>query len=516
MGGAATTVTWTSSDVTNKVAVNSSGNVTVAADAALGDYTITATSTANSGKKGTATITVTVAPAPEPTPAADIDYAAEQLTGLVPNGAYIINGTAVTADGNGKAAIDGSWMGTTVNVVKKGNGTTTTDSAAQMLSLPSRPAAPVDISVTDITYSGANDGSLLNVNLAMEYKIGNTGTWTNITGTSVVGLAPGVYDVRVAATESAFASIAARVTIHDLGATIPAAPNVSADDASNTIVGLDTTMEFSIDGKAYVRYDGTNMPQLSGEHTVQVRVAASGSVPAGPSTTLIFTTNASVPAGGLTVTAIDPSGAANDGKTRIAVTPTADGAHRLVYFNFGRGTVDVPNVGDTLSGYLNVPIDRLIPAANGDKIGVAEVDAQGKVVKFGQTAASVIAEQSVTQPTNESSTGTTGPNEASTGPNEESVDVLVNGKVESAGKATTTELGGVKTTTVAVDPAKLQAKLNAEGANAVVTIPVKSASDVIVGELNGQMVKNMENLSSTLVLPDGQGNYTFLSPGNPY
>ncbi|MGO4541294.1 S-layer homology domain-containing protein [Paenibacillus sp. 2TAB19] len=458
---------------------------------------VKATSSAFASDAQSVTIAAFISP-PETTPEAVIDYAAEQLTGLVPNAAYSINGTAVTADGSGKVEIDGSWLGEIVNVVKKGNGTTTADSTAQTLSLPSRPAAPVDITVTDITYNGANDGSILNVNPTMEFKIGNAETWTNITESSVVGLAPGDYYVRVAATESAFASIPAQATIHDTDATIPGEPNVSADDAGNVIIGLDTTMEISVDGEAYVRYDGTNMPQLSGEHTVQVRVAASGSIPAGPPATLIFTTNASVPAGGLTVTAIDPRGAANDGKTRITVTPATDGENSLVYFNFGSGIVDVPNVGDTRSSYLNVPSDRLIPAANGDKIGVAEVDAQGQVVKFGHTTARVIAEQSVTPPTNE----------ASTGPNEESIDVLVNGKVENAGKATTTESGGVKTTTVVVDPAKLQSKLDAEGVNAVVTIPVKSKSNVIVGELNGQMVKNMENLLATLVLQTDKGSYT--------
>ncbi|WMT41196.1 Ig-like domain-containing protein [Paenibacillus sp. D2_2] len=59
--GAATTVTWSSSDATNKVAVDSTGKVTVAPDAAMRDYTITATSTADSSKTGTATITVTAA-----------------------------------------------------------------------------------------------------------------------------------------------------------------------------------------------------------------------------------------------------------------------------------------------------------------------------------------------------------------------------------------------------------------------------------------------------------------------
>jgi len=366
---------------------------------------VKATTTAFASELQTVTIAAFNA-ASEPTPAAEVDYAAEQLTGLEPNGVYDIDGTTVTADSSGKATINGSWLGKSISVVKKGNGTTTADSSEQTLSLPARSAAPVGISVTDITYNGANDGSIFNLNVTMEYRKGNDGPWTRATGTSVVGLENGDYYVRVAATESSFASIPAQVTIHDSNATIPEAPNVSADDANNAIVGLDTTMEFSVDGGAYIRYDGINAPQLDGERTVQVRVAASGSIPAGPSTTLIFTTN--------------------------VVVPTVPPAPPIV---------------------IETPTDK-------------------------------------------------------SGSDEETVNVLVNGKVENAGKAVITESGGIKTTTIIVDPAKLQAKLDAEGAQAVVTIPVKSNSNVIVGELNGQMIKKMEDQSATLVLQTDKATYT--------
>ncbi|MBP2001399.1 hypothetical protein J2Z69_002442, partial [Paenibacillus shirakamiensis] len=63
VGGAEQTVTWTSSDVSGKVAVDSTGKVTIAGDAALDTYTITATSTFDGSKQGTATITVTERPA---------------------------------------------------------------------------------------------------------------------------------------------------------------------------------------------------------------------------------------------------------------------------------------------------------------------------------------------------------------------------------------------------------------------------------------------------------------------
>ncbi|ALS25048.1 S-layer homology domain-containing protein [Paenibacillus naphthalenovorans] len=99
-----------------------------------------------------------------------------------------------------------------------------------------------------------------------------------------------------------------------------------------------------------------------------------------------------VPASGLTVTASDVMGPGTDGKTQLSVTPGADTGNKLVYKNIGTGTVTVPNVGDTLSGYTDLPADGIIAAANDDKIAVAEVDGSGKVVKFGQTTAVVVAE----------------------------------------------------------------------------------------------------------------------------
>ncbi|MFB9278576.1 putative Ig domain-containing protein [Cohnella cellulosilytica] len=94
------------------------------------------------------------------------------------------------------------------------------------------------------------------------------------------------------------------------------------------------------------------------------------------------------------------------------------------------------------------------------------------------------------------------------GTNEEAVIVLVNGKEENAGTATTGKRNDQTLLTIAVDEKKLDDKLAAEGQGAVVTIPVKSQSDVIVGELNGQMVKNMENKEAVLVLQTDNAAYT--------
>ena len=74
---------------------------------------------------------------------------------------------------------------------------------------------------------------------------------------------------------------------------IPAiAPNVTANDEDNTIIGITNKMEYAIDGADYTIYDEAVVLDLSGEHTANVRVSAvvivtSASLP----TTLIFTTN---------------------------------------------------------------------------------------------------------------------------------------------------------------------------------------------------------------------------------
>ncbi|MBB3153541.1 hypothetical protein FHS16_003603 [Paenibacillus endophyticus] len=102
------------------------------------------------------------------------------------------------------------------------------------------------------------------------------------------------------------------------------------------------------------------------------------------------------------------------------------------------------------------------------------------------------------QPTTPSTPETTNPG----------VDVLVNGKVEQIGKATTTKVNGQTVIIITIDQKKLEDKLASEGQGSVVTIPVKTKSDVIVGELNGQMVKSMESKQAVLEIKTDRASYT--------
>jgi hypothetical protein len=103
---------------------------------------------------------------------------------------------------------------------------------------------------------------------------------------------------------------------------------------------------------------------------------------------------------------------------------------------------------------------------------------------------------------------TTTPSNTTPPPADDGVNVLVNGKVEQAGTASTSNVDGQSVTTITIDPDKLDAKLAAEGNNAVVTIPVNTKSDVVVGELNGQMVKNMEQKQAVVEIKTDAASYT--------
>ncbi|PHV71377.1 hypothetical protein CS063_04830 [Sporanaerobium hydrogeniformans] len=110
---------------------------------------------------------------PLPTPSIQIDYVSEALTGFVSDGQYSINGSASFTISYGEVfPIYSQWMGRSVSIVRKGNGTTTSDSSAQTLSIPVRPAAPTnsDYTVEHETTAGANDGKLKVTIADCEYR----------------------------------------------------------------------------------------------------------------------------------------------------------------------------------------------------------------------------------------------------------------------------------------------------------------------------------------------------------
>ena len=89
------------------------------------------------------------------------------------------------------------------------------------------------------------------------------------------------------------------------------------------------------------------------------------------------------------------------------------------------------------------------------------------------------------------------------------VDIQVNGKTEKAGTAATTKTDDGKiVTTIIVDTRKIEQKLEQEGNGAIVTIPSNTQADVVIGELNGQMVKSMETKQAVVEVKIELAAYT--------
>jgi len=89
-----------------------------------------------------------------------------------------------------------------------------------------------------------------------------------------------------------------------------------------------------------------------------------------------------------------------------------------------------------------------------------------------------------------------------------SIPVLFNGKSENAGTAIESTRDDQTVTTIVIDPEKLNNMLAEENGQAIITIPVNSTSDVIVSELNGQLIKNMEDKQAVLEIQSDRATYT--------
>ncbi|WP_219644547.1 Ig-like domain-containing protein [Cohnella sp. CFH 77786] len=95
-----------------------------------------------------------------------------------------------------------------------------------------------------------------------------------------------------------------------------------------------------------------------------------------------------------------------------------------------------------------------------------------------------------------------------TKPTKSDAQTLVNGKAESVGTATTTTVNGRTVTTVTVDPAKVQPKLESSEKGTVITIQGDANADVVIGELNGQLIQDLAQNQAVIVIQSKDGSYS--------
>ncbi|MGG4142554.1 fibronectin type III domain-containing protein [Paenibacillus algorifonticola] len=208
------------------------------------------------------------------------------------------------------------------------------------------------------------------------------------------------------------------------------------------------------------------------------------------------TTPATVAAAPTNITAV-----AGDGQATVTFTAPADNGGSLVTgyqvtVTPGNATVTGTTSPITITGLTN---------------GTSYTFTVRAINAAGESEPSTVSD-TITPVTTISNSGGGGSSSAATQPTDSTttrngVEVWINGKVENIGTATTTVINNRSTTTIMVDQKMLEQKLTDEGKFAVVTIPVSSQSDVIIGEINGQMLKTMEDYQAILEIRTDRATY---------
>ena len=181
------------------------------------EYTFTVrvaeSETAEASKVGTVKV-YTVHATPTVGEGYSINYGAETIS---VNSDYEVNtaedftGTAIQS---GASLFD--YIGKILYIRHKADENGAPASVAIVLTIPARPAAPTGLTATEETCIDGKDGKITGVTTDMEYKLSTADVWIDCTDIEITGLAPGTYQVRLAATETAFAGEAASVTIEEV------------------------------------------------------------------------------------------------------------------------------------------------------------------------------------------------------------------------------------------------------------------------------------------------------------
>ena len=197
----------------------------------------------------TAGVGYTIAKAATPAPSADtakakciIDYATETAT---PETGYEVSsdGTTVAPSPLSITAILNGTGEKKVYIRAKAGDDNHDPSDWVEVALTARPGAPTGLGSTNATNSSSLDGTITGVGDTMEYSADGT-SWTSVTSgaTTVTGLNPRDYLVRVKVTDSAPHGVAAKVTVGSNYVALDEAtkPTITVSDGHNPPVIGDT------------------------------------------------------------------------------------------------------------------------------------------------------------------------------------------------------------------------------------------------------------------------------------
>ncbi|UJF32362.1 fibronectin type III domain-containing protein [Paenibacillus hexagrammi] len=438
------------------------------------------------------------------------------------NGGSAVTSYTVTASPGGRTS---TGTGSTINVTGLTNGTaytftvTATNAAGTSeVSVPSNgvtpaavPGVPSGVTVEEgegeatvgFTPPSNDGGSPITGYTVTVYPDGRTvnGTSSPITVTDLVyGVS---YAFKVSATNDAGTSALSALTPDLVLITEPGAPTDVSAAWGNTQAAVSFTPPAFVGGSPITGYTVTVWP---GEQTVE-----------GSESPIVVTGLDNGTAYTFTVRAMNAAGSSDASASTESVTPatvpgvptevTATASNGKAYVSF---KPPVDNGGSSVTQYTVtvLPGGQTVTGTN-SPITVTGLT-NGTSYTFTVTATNIAgnseasSESAAVTPRARSSSAAAAP----VAPSEPSADVLVNGSRESAGKLITSEVNGRKVTTVEVDEAKLKAKLDIQTKGAVITIPVVTKSDVVSGELNGRMVRSMEDKSAVVEIKTETSSYS--------
>ncbi|WP_195724229.1 S-layer homology domain-containing protein [Paenibacillus monticola] len=325
-------------------------------------------------------------------------------------------------------------------------------------------------------------------------------------------------------------------TVQAIPFTTSAAPDVTAPVASVTSAVIPnttdvTTAQSTEAGTLYLVLDGANITTVSAAEDAVMRgiakktsgvsantatsistvglvngtyrvisADAAGNISAKSTNTITIVTSIVLPP--TDVIAI----AGNEQATIIFNLPVGDGASTITAYEVTSSPGNITVMG------TSSPITVM-----GLSNGTAYTFTVKAINNTGGSAVSAVS--NTVTPRSTSTTTTTTTNNSSTptpAGNSTIGQVLVNGKLENFSTEITTKVKEQTVTTVSIDSKKLEDELGAES-QAVITIMINNNSDVAIAELDGQLVKNMEQkqavfeiktLDATYTLPAKQINIT--------
>ncbi len=297
----------------------------------------------------------------EPMPNAVFDAASMVLSNMSVNMEYCFDGVTWThiADGSptsktlsGEDAANALAHG--IQIVKKGNGSTTTDSDVQTIVIH-KANTPNHVQGVAPTDTG-NSGKIINVDTSMQYKLNSAASWIDIGSNAVTNLAPGSYQVRVRATGLTIASDSVGVNIGAYHPTVLPKEHTPGADFNAQIMVLSDILgtKYSLDGGSnwtYAKdYDHVQLHdgQVNKEKGIKIVRPGNGSTTSDSDVQTISISKANPPSG-ISAVSASPTlpGAINGlqsnmeygpkGGTWTAVTATSVALPAGVYYVRTRG-----------------------------------------------------------------------------------------------------------------------------------------------------------------------------------